>query len=49
MASAQRRDERAWRLPLRKPGQMRWLSLRQFARLSAAARYQFREDMPPLD
>lgn len=38
-----RRDPDA--VPLLKPGQMRWLSLRQLARLSAAARYQFREDM----
>jgi len=49
MASAQRSDERAWRLPLRKPGQMRWQSLRQVARLSSAARYQFTADMPPRD
>jgi DNA-binding transcriptional ArsR family regulator len=32
-------------VPPLKPGQMRWLSFRQLARLSAAARYQFREDM----
>jgi hypothetical protein len=31
-------------LPL-KPGQMRWFSVRQLVRLSAAARYEFREHM----
>src|SRR5262245_34953463 len=32
-------------VPLLKPGHMRWLSLRQLASLSAAARYEFREHM----
>ena len=40
---AQRRARLA--ASLRKPGQMRWLSLRRLA-LSAAARYRFREHMP---